>query len=154
MANTYTQIYLHVVFAVNRRDALMPAIIQPKIHSYIAGVLKGLGHVPIAIGGTDDHIHCLFGYNINKTIPETVRDMKSASTLYINASRFIPFKFEWQKGYACFSYSQSQIESVTQYILHQYEHHKHTTFDEEIKRILERFEIEHDLRYIPHSPKQ
>ncbi len=154
MANTYTQIYLHVVFAVNHRNALLPAVIHPKVHAYMSGILKGLGHVPIAIGGTEDHVHCLFGYNINKTIPETVRDLKSASTNYINASHFIPFKFEWQRGYACFSYSRSQIDAVAQYINHQYEHHKNTTFDDEIKRFLELFEIDYEMRYIPHSPQE
>lgn len=124
MANTYTQVYLHIIFAVKNRASLLPATSLTRIHSYIGGILKQHGHIPLAIGGIDNHIHIMVAYNIRQPIPDMIRDIKSASSRFINESRIIPFHFEWQSGYGCFSYSRSQINSVCEYIKHQHEHHR------------------------------
>ncbi len=153
MANTYSKIYLHIVFAVNHRYALLPATVLPKVHAYMGGILRRQGHIPLAIGGIEDHVHCLIAYNINKSIPHTVRDLKASTSAFINKEHMIPYKFEWQSGYACFSYSQSHVEAVKNYVLTQYEHHKQMSMDDEIQRLLEIYQIDHDMRYIPKSPQ-
>lgn len=154
MANTYTKIYLHVIFAVKRREALIPAIYQEKIHAYIGGIIRRLGHIPMTVGGTDNHIHCLIQYNSNEQkIPEMLRDIKSASSAHINSQRYIPFKFEWQRGYSCFSVSHSHVDTLTNYIRHQYEHHKGVSLEDEVKRIMEKYQIEYDPQYILKEPE-
>lgn len=152
MANTYTKILLHVVFAVKNRNGLLPPLYQPEIHSYIGGILRRAGHVPIKIGGTANHIHAFLSYNIKQLIPEMVREIKSASSRFINEKHFIPYKFEWQAGYACVSHSAAQTETVKRYIENQYEHHKGTSLVEETKLMLERSGIEFDERYIFEEP--
>lgn len=87
MANTFSQVYLHIVFAVKNSNSRIPAIYLPRLHAYIGGVLRQHGHLPCAIGGIDSHVHMLVGYNINQSIPDMVRDVKSSS------SRFISYTF-------------------------------------------------------------
>lgn len=152
MANTYSQVILHIVFAVKNSNSLMPAIYQPRIHAYIGGVLREKGHYPYCVGGIDNHVHALIGYNINQPIPDMVRDIKSSCTRFINESHFIPFKFEWQAGYGCFSNSYSQIENVCRYIQNQTEHHKHTSLENEMRHILDQLNIDYDCRYIIKDP--
>lgn len=148
MANTFSQIYIHLVFAVKNREALIPAMIRPRIHAYIGGIVRELGHTPIAVGGTDNHVHVLIGYNITKLIPDLMREVKSSTTNFINSNHLIPFKFGWQRGYACFSYSHSHIPKVVEYIKNQVEHHKSMTFIDELKRELDLRGIDYDMQYL------
>ncbi|MDE6263147.1 MAG: transposase [Muribaculaceae bacterium] len=154
MANTYTKIYLHVVFAVKNREALIPAIYLPELHAYIGGIIKKMGHTPMCIGGTENHIHCLIQYNLNQSIPDMVRDLKCSSSAHINRQNIIPFRFEWQRGYACFSISHSHIDSVTDYIRHQFEHHNNVTLEDEIIKIMKKYDIDYDPQYIIRAPDQ
>lgn len=153
MANTYIKIYLHLIFAVKHRNSLINPFWQNRLYDYISGIIKNKGSYPIKIGGTDDHIHLLISYSPETPLPDLVRDIKSMSSRFINEAHLSPFRFEWQKGYACFSYSQSQIEHVSKYIINQYEHHKKLSLRDEIINILTKYGIEYDERYIYTSPK-
>lgn len=153
MANTYSQVNLHVVFAIKNRNSAIPAIYLPRVHAYIGGILKQHGHFPYAIGGTENHVHIMLAYNLNQPIPDMVRDVKSSSSKYINEQHLISYRFEWQAGYGCFSYSQSQIDKVCNYIRHQFEHHKSVSLEDEIRSMLEKFRIEYDPRYVLREPE-
>lgn len=147
MANTYSRIYLHLVFAVKNREAFLPSLIRPRVHAFIGGIVNNLGHKLIAVGGTDNHVHLLIEYNLTKLIPDLMREVKSSSTKFINANHMIPFEFSWQRGYACFSYSHSHIPEVKYYVEHQVEHHMNMTFFEEVKRDLDVRGIDYDMQY-------
>ncbi|MCM1484179.1 MAG: transposase [Muribaculaceae bacterium] len=153
MANTYTQIYLHIIFAVKNRNSLLPPVYIPKVHAYIGGVLRNLGHYPCSVGGIDSHVHMLVGYNVNQSIPDMVRDVKSSASRYINDSHFIPYRFEWQAGYGCFSHARSQVDVVCKYIRNQYQHHKNITLTDEIRSIFEKCGMRYDERYIISEPE-
>ena len=153
MANTYAKIYLHIIFAVKNRYDLMPPHWQKIIHGYMAQALRNMGHFPIAIGGTDDHVHILIDYNPANPLPDMVKDLKVGTTKFIRQQRMTPFMFKWQRGYACFSYSHSQIQTVANYINNQTEHHKGRTLQDEIKYIFERFGIEYDENFIFTTPE-
>lgn len=148
MSNTYTKIYLHIVFAVKQRECMISPPIQQRLHVYFASILTKAGHYPVAIGGTDNHVHLLIDYKPTQHIPDMVRELKVASAKLINTQHMIPFIFSWQRGYGCFSYSPSQIDGVKQYILNQVLHHKKMTLREEMTMIYDRFGIEYDRRYI------
>ena len=153
MANTFSQVYLHIVFAVKNTNSLIPGIYLPRVHAYIGGVLKQHGHFPYAIGGIDSHVHILLGYNINQAVPDMVRDLKPAVSRYINDSHLIPYHFEWQSGYGCFSHSLSQVDAVCQYIRNQHQHHKQVTLEQEMSRILDTLGLEYDPRYLLRDPE-
>ena len=148
MANTYTKIYLHIVFAVKGREALLPTRVQDRIYRYMATVLRDKGHFPIAIGGTENHVHILIDYNLSQPIPDMVRELKICVTKLINTNHLIPSQFAWQRGYACFSYSSSQVPAVNNYIMHQAEHHRKMTLSDEMTAIYKRFGIEYDEKYM------
>lgn len=148
MANTYSGIYLHIIFSVKNRESPLPSIHRVRIYQYINSIISNHGHKPIAIGGIANHVHILLGYNINQDIPALVRDIKSCSSKFINDERFVKFKFEWQRGYAVFSNSRKELDAVIGYIQHQPEHHLKMTMEDEVKRILQRYDIEFDPAYI------
>lgn len=148
MSNTYTKIYLHIVFAVKDREALLPPLVQDRIYRYMVTVLRDKGHFPIAVGGTENHVHILIDYNISHPIPDMVRELKTCVTKLINTNHLIPFQFAWQRGYACFSYSASQVDAVKNYITHQAEHHSKMTLRDEMVAIYHRFGVEYDEKYV------
>jgi putative transposase len=148
MANTYTQCYFHLVFAVKNRDALIKKEWKDEIEMYITGIAQNHRHKVLAIGSMPDHIHILIGYNINQLIPDLVEEIKTSSNSWIKGKRLSKFKFDWQKGYGAFTHSRSQIDSVVKYILSQGEHHKEKPFKEEYLEILEKNNIEFNQEYI------
>jgi putative transposase len=148
MANTYTQIYIHVVFAVRERESLIKPEWKEELFKYITGILKNQGIKLIAIGGVEDHVHILFGMNPTIALSDLVRDIKASSSKFINEGNFVRGKFYWQEGFGAFSYSRSQIDAVAKYILNQEEHHSRKSFKDEFIALLDRFEIEYDDRYL------
>jgi REP element-mobilizing transposase RayT len=147
--NTYSNIYLHIVFSVKYRDGAIGEHWMPELHAYIASVFKANGHHPIIIGGVDDHVHCLVGYNMNQSVPDMVREVKTSATAWINAGHRTLCKFAWQKGYGVFSYSKSHVEAVKQYIANQAAHHKKETFRDEFVNLLKNRGIYYDEKYLP-----
>lgn len=148
MANTFSQVYLHIIFAVKGREAFLPVFIRPRIHRYIGGIIRDCGHIPIAVGGPDDHVHILIAYNLTASVPELVRTIKTSTSVFINSNHLIAYRFSWQRGYACFSHSHSQVDRVSRYIANQVEHHKNMTVRQEIIQELERRGISYDPKYL------
>ncbi len=148
MANTYTQIYLQFVFAVEDRHSLIHPEWKDELYKYITGIVQNNKHKLIAINGMPNHIHIFIGYKPHQLIPDLLQDIKGSSSKWINEKGIIQGKFAWQSGYGAFSYSYSQIDKVVKYIINQQEHHKKKTFREEYIQLLERFNIEYNERFI------
>ena len=148
MANTYTQIYIHYVFAVQNRLSL----IQPKwkndLHKYMTGIVEQQGHKLMQIGGMPDHVHTLVSMNPKQSPSDLMFHIKRSSSLWINENRFVMGKFSWQDGFGAFSYGKSQIPNIVNYIENQEIHHKKRNFMEEYLELLKLFEIEYDERYV------
>lgn len=148
MANTYTQIYIQIVFAVKGRQNLIARGNREDLQKYITGIVQNKGQKMLAIYSMPDHTHLLIGLKPDITVSDFVRDIKAGSSKFINDSRWVNGKFQWQEGFGAFSYSKSQIQSVTRYILNQEEHHKNYTFKEEYVDFLKKFQIEFDEKYL------
>lgn len=71
-----------------------------------------------------------------------MREVKKASSHFINENKFTKAKFYWQEGYGAFSYSHSALDSVINYIHKQKEHHKKVSFKEEYIVFLDKFQID------------
>lgn len=147
MANTYTKIYFHIVFSVKNRNALIPSKLLPNVFAYMSTVLRNMGHFPVIIGGVEDHVHILVGYNVNQSVPDMVRELKTSTSKMISRSGETRYPFGWQRGYACFSYSHSHIKTVSSYIFRQADHHKRHTFREELSEIYRLYGVDYDDRY-------
>ncbi|HPE57031.1 MAG TPA: IS200/IS605 family transposase [Bacteroidales bacterium] len=148
MANTFTQIYIHFIFAVKGRDRLIGPNWEDELYKYITGIIQNSGHKLLAIGGMPDHLHIFTGMKPDHSVSELMRLVKSNSSKWINEKRFTRTKFQWQEGFGAFSYANSQLDSVIGYINRQKEHHKRQSFKAEYLEILEKFKVEFDLKYI------
>lgn len=148
MADTYLQIYLHIVFAVQGRQNLLHGAHREEVNKYITGIVTNNGQKLLAVGGMPDHTHVLVGINRAVNFADLVRDIKANSSRFINEQRWLRGHFRWQEGYGGFSYSRSQLHEVIHYILKQEEHHRKRTFKEEYTALLKKFEVEYDERYL------
>ncbi|MBS1977767.1 MAG: IS200/IS605 family transposase [Bacteroidetes bacterium] len=148
MAGTFSQIYIHVIFAVRRRENLIGESWKDELHKYIAGIIEGKKQKSIIVNGMADHIHVLIGLRPSTNISDLVRDIKNNSSNFINDRKFLRWHFSWQEGYGAFSYSHSQLNNVYQYILNQERHHRTRTFREEYLEILEKFDITYQSNYV------
>ena len=148
MANTFTQIYLQIVFAVQDRASLVHSEWKDELYKYITGIVQGNQHKLLAINGVSNHLHLLVGYKPHQSIPELMQDIKGSSSKWINEKKFVRGKFTWQQGYGAFSYSISQIDRVIAYIDNQETHHKKQTFHDEYMQLLKIFNLEFDEKYI------
>lgn len=152
MANTYTQLYVHLVFAPQGRESLIVPSIEDRIYRYIDGILKGMGHTLIAIDGMPDHIHVLIGYKPIHAISDIMRELKSQSSKFINEHRLIRGHFSWQKGYGAFSVSHRQLDAVAGYIRNQKAHHLTTSFRNEYQALLQHAQIDFHDQFIFSDP--
>jgi REP element-mobilizing transposase RayT len=148
MANTFTQIYIMLVFSVKNRERLLKPIYEQELYQYIKGIIKAKEQNCICINGTEDHIHILVNLSATKSISDLVRDIKANSSKWINQQKWFLHEFHWQHGYGAFSYSHSQINSIISYIKNQKEHHQKVSFQDEFKSILQKFNIDYDEKFL------
>lgn len=148
MANTFTQIYIHLVFAVEQRQGLIHDRFKPELYGFMTGIIQQRGQKLIAINGMPDHVHLLVGLRPDIALSNLVRDIKAFSSSHVNAERWVRGKFQWQEGFGAFSYSRSQLASVIRYIENQGQHHRSKNFREEYLDLLRAFEVEYDERYL------
>ena len=138
MANTYTQLFIHAVFVVKGRQNLIAKPYQEELYKYITGIIQQKHHKLLIINGMPDHIHILLGLNPEESLSDLVKEIKRCSSIFINSRHWVFGRFEWQAGFAAFSYSKSQIDKVYHYIKNQQEHHSHKSFREEIIELLDK----------------
>lgn len=148
MPNTYSQLYVQIVFAVKYRQNLISKNNREELHKYITGIVQNREQKMLAIFCMPDHIHIFVNIKPSISISDLVRDIKSNSTKFINENNWVKGKFSWQEGFGAFSYSKSHIGNVINYILNQEEHHKTKTFKTEYLDFLEKFEIEYNEKYL------
>lgn len=148
MSNTYSQILIQIVFAVQGRVNLIPKNHREELEKYICGIISNNKSKPLAIYCNPDHCHVLIGLHPNVSISEIAKHIKSNSSRWINENRWMPGNFRWQKGYGAFSYSRSQLDTVVNYILNQPAHHRKKTFKEEYLALLNEFDVDYSNEYL------
>ena len=153
MPNTYTQLYVHCVFAVKFRAAMLDTQWDDRLRLYISAIVQNNGHKMLAINNMPDHLHFFIGLNPKQSISDLLRLVKADSSEWINKEGFMRAKFHWQEGYGAFSHSKSQINSVVQYIHNQQVHHKKVGFLDEYVKMLTDFGVDFDERYLFSLPE-
>lgn len=146
--STYSQIYIHTVFAVKGRESLIHASWEEQLYKYITGIVQNKGQKMLAINGMPDHIHLFIGMKPTCCLSDLIREIKKSSNTFINENHLSKFKFSWQEGFGAFSYSHSQMDTVCNYILNQKQHHKKSSFKEEYTDFLRKFAIEYNVNYL------
>jgi putative transposase len=148
MANTYTQIYIQIIFAVQNRKSLIGQSWEEELYKYITGIITQKEQKLLAINGMPDHIHIFIGMKPTCCLSDLVREIKKATNSFIKDNHFCPLGFNWQDGFGAFSYSHSQLDNVIGYIQNQKIHHQKKTFKEEYLGFLEKFNIEFKNEYL------
>lgn len=148
MPDTYSQIYVHVVFAVKNRSCLIHSRWESELYKYITGIVQNNGQKMLAINGMPDHVHFLIGMKPSCRLSDLVREVKKSSTAFVRRKKFTSYAFQWQEGFGAFSHSRSHMDRTISYILSQKEHHKKVTFQTEYRELLEIFEIDYKEQYL------
>jgi REP-associated tyrosine transposase len=148
MANTYSKIYVHIIFSVKGRENLIGKRHREELHKYITGIMTKRGQKLLAIFAMPDHVHQLVGIKPNISISDLARDIKAGSSKFITEKKWLQGKFRWQEGFGVFSYSRNELDRVIKYILNQEEHHKINTFKEEYVNLLDESDINYNDEYL------
>lgn len=148
MSNTYTQIYIHIVFAVRDRAPLIKRENKEEIHQYITDIIQNKNQKIISINSMPDHVHIFVAVKPNIAISDLVRDIKNNLSRFINKKKWVLDKFSWHEGFGAFSCGHSQIDAVDKYIQNQEQHHKQMTCKEEYIKFLEKYGVKYDEKYL------
>ena len=148
MPNTYSQIYIHVVFAVKGRENLIQKQWKDELYKYVCGIVNAKNQKVYAINGMPDHIHLLLSIKPDISLSDLMRDIKTNSTKWINTRNWVRGKFQWQEGFGAFSCSKSQLDNVIAYINNQEQHHLKKSFKQEYLDFLRKYEIDYDEQYV------
>ena len=145
MSHTFTKNHQHIVFSTAERRKNIEKSFQPKLWAYMAGICRNHSIFVRAIGGMEDHVHLLVEIPPTMAVAKAVGTIKSNSSGWINESGR---KFSWQKGYAAFSVSASNVRTVENYINNQEKHHKKISYEDELLALLRKHGIEFDPEFV------
>lgn len=148
MPNTYTQIHIQSVIVVQNRDCIIRDSWKDQLYKYMTTIIQNNGHKVLIINGMPDHVHLLFGLRPNQSLSSLMQQIKQDTSKWINKSRTAFNRFSWQKGYASFSYSKSQLPRVINYIKNQEQHHRKKSFREEYLALLKVHGIDYNEKYL------
>jgi putative transposase len=149
MPQSLAQVYLHIVFSTkDRYPWLKSKELQADVHAYMAATLNNMDCPCLIVGGVEDHVHILCRLGRTITIADVVRDIKRASTGMLADRGEALMGFHWQNGYGAFSISPAHVEALTAYIRNQEEHHRKESFQDEYRRLLRKYGMEFDERYV------
>jgi putative transposase len=148
MANTFSQIYIHTVFAVSNRQSLIKSEFKEELYKYITGIVKNQRQKLISINGMPDHVHILIGLKPAMALADLVQEIKTDSTNFVNRKRLVHGRFSWQEGYGAFSYGHSQLDTIIRYIQNQETHHQQRPFKDEYLSLLRKFDIGFEDKFV------
>jgi putative transposase len=148
MAQTLVSLYVHIVFSTKNRVDMIQTDVEEELWAYIGGILKNNKSKLLASNGTENHIHLLISLSKTHALSELVGDIKRDSSKWIKTFGEHYQNFQWQDGYGAFSVGYTQIADVKTYIANQKIHHAETTFEDELRYFLNKYEVEYDENYI------
>ena len=149
MPQSLAQIYLHVVFSTKHRvPFLQNKGLRAELHAYLGGICRDLDSPSVIIGGVEDHVHVLCRLSRTQKVADLVRELKRESSKWLKTKEVELTDFHWQDGYGAFSISPGHVETLRAYIENQEEHHAKESFQDEFRRLLQKYDIEYDERYV------
>ena len=146
MSQSLSHVIIHIIFSTKERIEIIPQATVPKLHAYIAGIIRNHESEAFRVGGTTNHVH------IACTLPKTTSQSDFIKTIKTESSKWLKKQdvkeFHWQRGYGVFSVSSSQCDTVVAYIENQHEHHKKTTFEDEFKAFLHKYNVQYNEEFL------
>ena len=148
MGSTFYSIHHHIIFSTKERRPWLDPEIRPRMHAYLATVCRDCDCQAYRVGGAADHVHLATRLARTITQAELLEKIKKTSSVWIKRQGNQYGGFFWQAGYGDFSIGWSQLEDLLRYIDHQEEHHRTHSFQEEYRKLLNRYHVEFDERYV------
>ncbi|MBX3280672.1 MAG: IS200/IS605 family transposase [Acidobacteria bacterium] len=148
MAQTFTNLIVHIIFSTKDRRPQIDSDIKPRLHAYLGGIVRELGGRALAINGISDHVHLLIELPPTISLSDAVRTLKTNSSRWVHETWPMKTLFAWQPGYAAFSVSRAVVSRIAAYIDGQERHHIRRPYTEEIVIFLNRHGIEYNERYL------
>ena len=148
MPQSFTKLYAHLIFSTKNRKPLLNNEIRPRVHGYLATLIRDMDSPFVVVGGTTDHVHILFDMGKMHTPIEFVEQVKRESSKFVKTLGPKYQQFYWQRGYGMFSVSPTHRDDVETYVRNQEEHHHKKTFQEEFREFLSRYQIKFDEQYV------
>src|SRR5262245_30343491 len=149
MPQSLAQIYLHLVFSTkDRRQFLQDSDIRNEMQHYLGGICNGLDCPILRVGGVADHVHLLCRLGRSITIADLIKELKREPSKRIKMKSPSLADFHWQNGYGAFSISPGHVEQLIAYIVNQEKHHQRESFQDEYLRLLAKYGLEWDERYV------
>ena len=147
MPQSLVKILVHIVFSTKNREALIGADFEEGLYGYMNGIIERRNSKLIIANGVEDHVHLLVSLGKTIDVAELIGSIKRDSTKCVKAEHGVRV-FNWQSGYGAFSVSESQADTVINYIANQKEHHKTQSFQDEFRALLRRHGVQYDERYV------
>jgi REP element-mobilizing transposase RayT len=143
-----TKLYAHLIFSTKHRQPFLDDQIRPRVHAFLATVIREMDSPWVVVGGVDDHVHILFDMGKKHSPIEFVEQAKRESSKFVKTLGDRFGKFYWQRGYGMFSVGPAHHQEAEDYVRHQDEHHRAKTFQDEFRAFLERYDVAYDERYV------
>ena len=148
MPQSLAQILAHLVFSTKNREPLLADDIRDELHAYSGGIVGNQKGTLLKAGSVADHIHLLIAMPRTCAPANLVQEIKTGSSKWLKTKDTQYADFHWQSGYGIFSISPAHRPVLEAYIANQTEHHRKVTFQDEYRRLLNKYGIEHDERYV------
>ncbi|SFT95015.1 REP element-mobilizing transposase RayT [Algoriphagus locisalis] len=148
MPNTYSKMYCQAVFAVKYRKAVIQDNFKSELYGVIGNLINETGAKTLIVNGHFDHVHCLFQFYPKQAVSEIMKSSKSKSSKWLNESKLLDHRFEWQVAFGAFTYSEREVASIFDYVKNQEKHHQTMTFREEYLMMLKAHKIDFSPEYL------
>ena len=148
MSQSFTNLLYHLIFSTKDRRPIITLDYQPRLSDYIGGIIRELGGVSLGINGIEDHVHVVTKLRPDKALSDVLRVLKCNASGWMHDVFPSLAEFSWQRGYAAFTVSQSNVEEVRRYVAGQKDHHKKISFRDEFIEFLKENYIEYDERFV------
>ena len=148
MPQSLSKVIIHIIFGTKDRQPWLDSGVRPRMHAYLATICRDLDGEFVHVGGVADHVHIVTTLARTLSQAQLTEQIKKASSKWIKELDPRYRGFFWQRGYAAFSVSPSQLDSVLEYVNKQQQHHRTRTYQEEYRGLLRKHGVEFDERYV------
>lgn len=148
MPQSLASLLAHVVFSTKHRKPWISDEIRDELHAYFGGIVGNFNGTLLHAGSVEDHIHLLVALPRTCSPAKLVEEIKTGSSKWIKLKGRQYAGFYWQSGYGIFSLSPSHRPALERYLDSQKEHHQRESFQDELRRLLAKYEIAFDERYV------
>ena len=83
MPQSLTRLYAHLIFSTKHREPFLDEAIRPRVHAYLATIIRDLDSPWVVVGGVADHVHILFDMGKMVAPVKFVEEVKRESSKFV-----------------------------------------------------------------------